>query len=324
VIHRFCETYSPGDTAERQLKQSFVDVIHSRQAQLTDRLGDINEDEALRELWPLAQNYLSSEVFARAEQARKINGEATYQLPNDAAGLWSELSFRLRRPGGMITGTIDKLLISPAATGNGVEIEIIDFKTNRVDPAFSSLPKNDAQLKTPRPAPIPLVVATARGKRGHAHANASPGQFAFQFSEAEPENPVPVVSAELDSAALMAEQVRVAASDYQLQMQAYALAVHELLPQLVKTGCRIRGTLHFLHPNVEWTVPEEMLTREACTAAIDEAMQRIIDSCGPEDFPVRPARHCGMCSFLRICYAGRQTMEQRITGVQSAVRGSES
>lgn len=306
VIHRFCEAYVPGDSAEQRLKQSFVEVIRSRQAQLTDRLGDINEAEALGELWPLAQNYLSSAVFGRAEKVRKINVEATHQFPDEAAGLWSELSFRLRRPWGMITGTIDKLLISPAASGEGVEVEIIDFKTNRIDPTFSSLTGNEVQTQTiPQKQPV-LAEATARGKRGHAKA--SPDQFAFQFSETEVENSTSLLNAEIEAAPTITEQVRLVASDYQLQMQAYALAIHELLPQLVKTEGRIHATLHFLHPNVEWTLPREMLTREACTVAIDEAMQRIINSYGPEDFPVRPARHCGMCSFLRICQAGRQTM----------------
>ena len=113
VIHRFCETYSRGDVPEERLKESFADVIRSRQAQLADRLEDINAEEALKELWPLAQNYLSSQVFQRVDQAEKTHGDAPPRLPAGEAGLWSELSFRLRRPQGILTGTIDKLLISP-------------------------------------------------------------------------------------------------------------------------------------------------------------------------------------------------------------------
>jgi hypothetical protein len=41
------------------------------------------------------------------------------------------LRFRLRRPLGILTGTIDKLLIQPAAKGDGFDVEIIDFKNNR-------------------------------------------------------------------------------------------------------------------------------------------------------------------------------------------------
>ena len=311
VIHRFCETYSPADDAEERLKQSFADVIRARQAQLADRLGDINEAEALKELWPLAQNYLSSAVFSRAEGIRKIGGAQALQQPAAAAGLWSELSFRLRRPWGMLTGTIDKLLISPAVDGDGFEIEIIDFKTNRINQP-ASLPGNGEIRTTAEPAKLTVALKT---KRSRAHARAAANQFAFEFSETKPRETVAV---DVDSAASIAEQVRVAASDYELQMQAYALAIYELMPELVKTGSRIRATLHFLHPNVEWTLPQEILTPEVCAASLDEAMQQIIDSCGPEDFPVRPARHCGMCSFLRICYAGRQTMPHRISRSVSA------
>src|SRR5439155_20351869 len=58
--------------------------------------------------------------------------------PQSSPGLWSELRFRLRRPLGILTGTIDKLLITPAPNGNGVDIEIIDFKTNRISSQITS------------------------------------------------------------------------------------------------------------------------------------------------------------------------------------------
>ncbi|MDQ3473753.1 MAG: UvrD-helicase domain-containing protein [Acidobacteriota bacterium] len=308
VIHRFCETFFPGDDPEERLKQSFADVIRARQAQLVDRLGEINEAEALKELWPLAQNYLASAVFSRAEAIRKVSGAKPHQQPAAAAGLWSELSFRLRRPWGMLTGTIDKLLISQAAHGDGFEIEIIDFKTNRIiRPATS---QRDAAINQVVDEPPALTTAVVKAKRSRAQSKAVANQFAFEFSEAKPREAVDVDS---EAGGSIAEQVRVAASDYQLQMQAYALAVYELMPELIKKGCRIRATLHFLHPNVEWTLPQEMLSPEMCSASLDEAMRQISNSCGPEDFPVRPARHCGMCSFLRICYAGRQTMPHRIS-----------
>ena len=70
VIHRFCETYSTGDNPETLLRRSFDEVVRSRQAQLADRLVEINADEGLAELLPLAQNYFSSAVFERVERAR--------------------------------------------------------------------------------------------------------------------------------------------------------------------------------------------------------------------------------------------------------------
>ena len=316
VIHRFCETYSPADDAEQRLKQSFADVIRARQSQLADRLGDINEAEALKELWPLAQNYLSSAVFERAEAIRKISGAKSLQQPAAAPGLWSELSFRLRRPWGMLTGTIDKLLIALAADGHGFEIEIIDFKTNRMNPP-AALVREGAISHAPT-APQGLPTAALKTKRGRAQATAAPNQFAFEFSEAQPKERPVAIDPRPASLPSIEKQVRIAASDYQLQMQAYALAVNELMPEVTSKSCRVRATLHFLHPNVEWSLPQEILTPEVCAASLDEAMQQIINSCGPEDFPVRPARHCGMCSFLRICYAGRQTMPHRIWRGESA------
>ena len=319
VIHRFCETYAPGDLLEERLKESFDDVIRSRQAQLADRLDEINVGEALKELTPLAQNYLASEVFQRVEQTRKISGDLPPHVPAGESGLWSELSFRLRRPQGILTGTIDKLLITPTADG-GFEVEIIDFKTNRIgnnhaDGAGMSrqIETSSSLLETSQAAVQPgeafngglNETGSKRGKRSRSRSEVQ--QFALNFEAASVEKKAVAIESEgLRSDPLtITEQVGFVAADYQLQMQAYALAVQELLPAIVGASSKMRVTLHFLHPNIEWTLPVELLTPESCRAAIDEAMQHIIASCSPEEFPVRPARHCRMCSFLRICSAGR-------------------
>src|SRR5439155_4617824 len=82
-------------------------------------------------------NYLQSEVFQRVQSAEKLHGEVAFDNPQSAirnpqsSGLWSELRFRLRRPLGILTGTIDKLLIAPSKNRDGFDFEIIDFKTNR-------------------------------------------------------------------------------------------------------------------------------------------------------------------------------------------------
>src|SRR5712691_10077070 len=86
---------------------------------------------------PLARNYLASDVFTRVTAAHRVSDETVNSKLEirssklSAPGLWSELRFRLRRRLGILTGTIDKLLITPAANGEGVDVEIIDFKTNR-------------------------------------------------------------------------------------------------------------------------------------------------------------------------------------------------
>ena len=185
VIHRFCELYTPDQNAEELLRRSFDEILHLRQAQLADRLVEINFDAAMKELIPLAQNYLVSDVFKRVEAAPKVVDENA--KPNGEPGLWSEVSFRLRRPLGILFGIIDKLLIARSPEGD-VEIEIIDFKTNRIT----------------REPPQPEAKPARRASKD--------AQFAFEFEEPR-----------------KGETVHNAAQDYELQMQAYAFAVRELL-----------------------------------------------------------------------------------------------
>ena len=87
-------------------------------------------------------------------------------------------------------------------------------------------------------------------------------------------------------------------------MQAYALAVRELLPSLA--GANVRVTLHFLDPNVEVHLADELLVPARCEQAIDEGMQRTIFSSDPANFPVKTAPHCRMCNFLSVCEAGKK------------------
>jgi hypothetical protein len=256
------------------LRQSFDDVLRLRQAQLSDRFIEIDHDAALREMLPLAQNYLASDVFRRVEAAPKI-AEQNSPRPAGQDGLWSEVGFRLRRPLGVLFGIIDKLLITHSATGEP-EIEIIDFKTNRI-----AYEKSDVVHE-----PQPLRIRTSQG-----------GQFAFDFEAAPPPKPI-IRHPSLEDA------LKIAAEDYQLQMQSYALAVRELLPSLA--GATVRVTLHFLDPNVEVHLADELLAPARVEAAVDEGMQRSIFSADPRLFPVKTAPHCRMCNFLRVCEAGKQ------------------
>ena len=290
VIHRFCETYTSNDNPEELLRRSFAEVVRLRQAELADRLMEINLDASIAELWPLAQNYLSSAVFERVERARAALSvppavAGGFLAPRLEAGLWSELSFRLRRPLGILSGAIDKLLITAAAGGRGFAVEIIDFKTNRLRPLTSGGPSSTGAPVTPeRPRPKYAVE-----------------QIAFDFN-APVTKPVEVVAAEFS----LEDQVRIAASDYRLQMQAYALAVGELMPELTRPGSSIISTLHFLEPNVEFHLDADLLSPDACARAIDAAMVDIISSGEPAQFSVRTAVHCRMCNFLGICPAGRE------------------
>jgi ATP-dependent helicase/nuclease subunit A len=258
VIHRFCERYSPDQSAEECLRSSFNDVLRLRQAQLADRLVEFNAEAAIRELLPLAKKYLASDVFSRVEAARKVS-QGQPLRPSGETGLWSEVRFSLRRPMGILMGVIDKLLITRSPDGS-LEVEIVDFKTNRMK---VTLPKTPSQRTL--------------------------AQFAFDFEN---------TSTQIDAG----DVVEITAHDYELQMQAYALAVHELMPSISK----IRVTLHFLDPNVEIHLPEELLEPARCKQAIDDAMLRIVSSIDPEQFPVKTAPHCRMCSFLRVCTPGKE------------------
>jgi ATP-dependent exoDNAse (exonuclease V) beta subunit len=337
VIHRFCETYSVNDDPEKLLRQSFGEVVRDRQAQLADRLVEINENEAITELFPLAQNYLSSAVFERVERARALSGtpadrgprpgspagvelagghEVMPRGPGNEVGLWSELSFRLRRPLGILTGAIDKLLITPAANGKGLDIEIIDFKTNRLR-ARNSESTSSMGPRAPSPAGNAskqladqsnqlLQSGSQRSGRGRprsqdSRSQYSVGQIAFDFN-----SPAAAAFQATFAEDSLEDQIRVAASDYQLQMQAYALAVRELMPSFSGAGSSIRGTLHFLEPAKEFNIDGELLSEDACIHAIDDAMMSIVSSVRPGEFPLRPANHCRMCNFLTICPAGRE------------------
>ena len=298
VIHRFCERYTPDQDSEELLRESFAEVLRLRQAQLADRLIEINPEAAVKDLLPLAKNYLASDVFRRVEAARQEmnksgRGQSAASPPPVAeagatlrsapfptgsfaagsstadAGLWSEVSFRLRRPLGLLAGIIDKLLITRTPEG-WLEVEIIDFKTNRIR------------------VDVPVFIREKPARRSK-----SP-QFAFDF-EPEPEPELDVATNNV---------IEITAHDYELQMQAYALAVRELLPSLA--GAPIRVTLHFLDPNVETHLAKDLLEPERCEQAVDEAMLRIVTSAEPTQFPVKPAPHCRMCNFLRICNAGKE------------------
>lgn len=327
VIHRFCETYTANDNPEELLRRSFADVVRLRQAELADRLMEINADEAIAELLPLAQNYLSSAVFERVERARAalsvplalagVNNTSPSGLLVEV-GLWSELGFRLRRPLGILSGAIDKLLITPAAAGKGFSVEIIDFKTNRLRPRTAVGPESAPTLGPRAPSSASSsVFAQARvefdqfwqtsAQRGGRRTRSQDKleQIAFDF-DARVTKPEEAVAHEVS----VNDQVRIAASDYQLQMQAYALAVRELLPSPADAGISITSTLHFLDPNVEFHLDADLLSPDACMRAIDAAMMEIVSSAEPVQFPVRAAAHCRMCSFLGICPAGRERVRE--------------
>jgi len=309
VIHRFCETFREGEDVEARLSTSFEEVLSQRQAELVGRAFDIEPKEAVRALLPLAENYLKSDVFRRVIAAQAVadsrfqTPDSKFRIPNpqsSGAGLWSELRFRLRRPLGILTGTIDKLLIRPADNRDGVDIEIIDFKTNR----FSSSSKrrsSDGERAATSAKNVPALAVTspAQGAQGFLDFEATAAASAAN------ELAVDVLE---EAGVPLQERIKTAADDYQLQMQAYALALRELLPANVPLRS-LRATLHFIDPNVEVAVAGALLDQETCIGAIDDAMNTIAALDGTLDadqFPPLPATHCRMCNFQDLCPAGRE------------------
>ena len=199
------------------------------------------------------------------------------------------MRFRLRRPNGILTGTIDKLLITPAANGQGFDVEIIDFKTNR----FS------------------VTANRARELRHTIAVNVAPadvtGQGLLNFdSEVATENVVAAAADIIDTS--IEDQVNRVADDYRLQMQGYALALRELLPADVHINS-LRATLHFIDPQIEFSVPSSLLEPDTCARNIDEAMLTIAlieGTLDAEQFPPLPAAHCRTCNFLEMCPAGKE------------------
>ncbi len=309
VIHRFCETFREGDEPEVRLAASFDEVTSQRQSELAGREFDINRAEAVRALLPLAQNYLKSDVHRRtlAAQASVDSGEltsasqTTIHNPRSTPGLWSELRFRLRRPLGILTGTIDKLLITPAADGGGVDVEIIDFKTNRFSPSAKPSGKQATR-----------AVATAQATSTQARVASRKGQATFDFESVS--ETVIAAEVEIDRSPSIVDQVQRTAHDYHLQMQAYVLALSELFASDSVKINSLRATLHFLDPNLEISLDAALLEPTVCAHTIDDAMKQIAILDGTLDadqFPPEPATHCRICNFVDLCPSGKDWLRKQ-------------
>jgi ATP-dependent helicase/nuclease subunit A len=305
VIHRFCEKYDDDQNAGDCLATSLDEVLRYRQGQLGERIAEVDRDRAIADLTPLADNYLSSGVRRRIEttlkagwasldaleeaagmpggsHSEKRSRGASERVPSllGATGVSSEQRFRLRRPRGILTGTIDKILVSRDAEGS-LSAEIVDFKTNRFRVPTSLL--RVGETAGPR---------VSRGATRRRDGGTS--QLMFEFGEPASDS------------LLVRSEVETVAADYRLQMQAYALAIRELAPQIA----RVRVTLHFLDPNLEVTLGDELLEAGACARAVDGAADAMFSSASAESFPVNPAVHCRTCAFLRLCPSGRQALNQ--------------
>jgi hypothetical protein len=281
VIHKFCEKFREGDDLLTCLRASFEDILKLRSAELGERITEIDSEKALRDLMPLARNYTESKVRERIEAARASSETGSVSALN-SPGVFSEQRFRLRRPLGILTGTIDKLVVTEDPNGHGWIVEIIDFKTNR--------------FRRERDGIKPLGQNPGFGKQRVVKKSLNQDQLSFGFLEPDPESP--------ERDLLVRSEVEELAVDYRIQMQAYALAVRDLIPNVVA----VKVTLHFLDPDFEVSLGDDLLDRETCAAAIDRSMSGLVSSTSPDEFPVNPAEHCRICNFLDLCIAGRQRL----------------
>ena len=147
--------------------------------------------------------------------------------------------------------------------------------------------------------------------------------FETAAAESAPDE-VATVNVLEEPGAPLEQRIKTAADDYQLQMQAYALALRELLPAGVPLQS-LRATLHFIDPNVEVAVAAVLLDREMCINAIDDAMNTIAALDGTLDadqFPPLPATHCRMCNFQDLCPAGREWFRGAVLSPSPFGRGS--
>ena len=85
-----------------------------------------------------------------------------------------------------------------------------------------------------------------------------------------------------------AAQVEERATDYELQLRIYALAIQEVFRQLPE-----RAYLYFLHPDVERSV--DLST--GALAAAEEAIIRFFGNHQTHSFPQNVATHCFSCGY---------------------------
>jgi ATP-dependent helicase/nuclease subunit A len=131
IVHRLCEDLQPEDTDDQALRAALRRAVASLRAE--GRLeGVMLDDEAiLDDVWWLAKRYAESdfrkEIDAVQRQARE---------PSSGCEVWSERVFTIRCDAALVTGAMDKVLITPRPGGQGVTAHVVDFKTN----AFATRP----------------------------------------------------------------------------------------------------------------------------------------------------------------------------------------
>ncbi len=208
-------------------------------------------------------------MFSSASKQRRKFSDENAPQPAGETGLWSELSFRLRRPLGILFGIIDKLLITRSAEGE-LEIEIIDFKTNRITATSRS---------------------SAEQQRRASHAERP--QFAFDFENRRRKlNAVctrPLKTTNSKCKRMRSPCVSCCLHSRAARFASRSTSSNRTSKSIWRTSCS----------NLRVANRRSM---KRCSGTIYSA--------DPADFPVKTAPHCRMCNFLRVCTAGKEWVRE--------------
>jgi ATP-dependent exoDNAse (exonuclease V) beta subunit len=195
VIHRFCENYTASANIDDCLRVSLSEVRRERHQWLKELESDFDEDVTIRSLRRLARNFAGSQMFRRLDGMHRSS-----MHPNrldDQVGdsvTFSEHTFVLRRRSVMLSGTIDKLVLTRSAGRSGLDAEIIDFKTDRLRPGNEGSVQTDSRAFD---GMLPFENPETTGQHGLIHA-----------------------------------EVERLANTYLVQMQSYAIAARLLVPDV--------------------------------------------------------------------------------------------
>ncbi|MCS7079778.1 MAG: UvrD-helicase domain-containing protein [Chloracidobacterium sp.] len=139
VIHRLCETLEPEDQDDRALHQALrAAIAFLRAVGQLDNVA-LDDNAIAHDVWWLARRYAQSELRKTVDEVRVKSRE------DQRYAVWSEREFIIRREAALVVGVMDKVLITPHATGVGVTAHVIDFKTNAFK-AKSGEPGFEAEL----------------------------------------------------------------------------------------------------------------------------------------------------------------------------------
>lgn len=276
AIHMFCERFVEGMEPDVCLRSSLDYILRTRMADRGEGIAIVHRDAAIKELRPLVENYLASGVRRRIESAR-VHGFPDY----DSRGR-EQQERHARGP----------------VTTNGAAFSEQSFSL-----------RHDGRLIRGTIDKL-LVVGDERLELRAEIIDFKTNRFNFSKREGS-ESPTGAkasgssgVSGPQAKEQLLSNAVESAALGVRMQMQIYALAVRELLPSVTE----VKATLHFVHPNIEYSLDQGLLDPVACRHALDATLTGIDAASRSGEYSPLTGTHCRTCGFLNICHAGRRAL----------------